>query len=310
MERGQNRGMKRLYHYTPMLILAIFTTMVMVAGQLLMFCNTMVFNTDHYVNVISESGADDALYDELDTYFARLSAPTGGIPKEVFTKSLDKKTVSLTAKKLTKDSLDYTFGKSNTKPSLDYDFAPLERDITEYIENYSESHQIEKDAEYYTIIDNTVNVAEKKLETGFDIMMARKLSQSSVPSITRRLVPSLDIMLGVCVVTLVGLLGLMFYIDRHHPCDMPYWIGTILFGGSSLLLIPTVYCRATDYFDGLFIDDQSVFCALTGALYSITDRIILVNVILFALGIVLIVFAQVIHVFRVRDARRSRHSDE
>ena len=302
--------MKRLYHYTPMLILTIFATMIMVVGQLLVFCNTMVFNTDYYVWTISNSGADTALYEELDTYFGQLSAPTG-IPKEVYTNSLDKKNVSVTAKKLTKASLDYTFGKSNDKPAVIYDYTQFETDVTDYIEKYADANDIEKDAEYYTLIDNTISTAEKKLDSSFDIMMAQKLAESSVPKLTRRLVPSLNILLGVCVVVFVGLLGLMLYVDRHHPFDMPYWIGALMFCGSAVLLIPTVYCRITNYFDSLFLNDKSAFYALTGSLYGVTDRIILVNSILFALGLVLMIFAQVIHVFRVRDAKRgSNENDE
>lgn len=292
-----------------MLILAIFATIVMAAGQLLAFCNTMVFNTDYYVWTISDSGADTALYEELDSYFSQISIPTD-IPKEVYTKSLDKKNVSVAAKKLTKASLDYTFGKSNTKPALSYDFTQLETDITEYIEKYSSANDIEKDAEYYTFIDNTINVVEKKMEASFDIMMAKQLADSSIPKLTRRLVPSANIMLGVCVVVFAGLLGLMFYINRHHPFDMPYWIGVIMFSGSSLLLLPTVYLRITDYFDGLFIDNRSTFFALTGSLYGVTDRIILVNCILFALGIVLMIFAQFIHVFRVKDAKMASNEND
>ena len=294
--------MKTLYHYRPMMILTILATIVMVLTQALIYCNTMVFNTDFYLWAISESGADSALYNEMDAYFARLSAPTG-IPKDVYTKSLNKKNVSVAAKKLTKMSLDYTFGKSNAKPVVNYDYTQFETDVTEYIETYSEANDIPKDAEYYTYIDNTLNVAEKKMDANFDIMKAKKLSEGTVPSTARRIVPSVSILLGVAVIVLAGIIGLMLFVDRHHPFYMPYWLGVIMFCGSTLLLIPTIYLRTTGYFDGLFMEDESVYYAITGALYNFTDRVILVNGILFALGIILIIFAQIIHIFRVKDAK-------
>ena len=302
MERGQYRGMKRLYHYTPMLILTIITTALMIVTEALVLCNTMVFNTDFYVWIVSESGADNALYNELETYFKQLSSPTG-IPSEVYTKSLEKKNVSLTAKKLVKMSLDYTFGKTNTKPVVSYDYTQFESDVTEYIENYTEANHIEKDADYYTFIDNTINVAEKKMDSSFDIMMTQKLAESSIPSLTRRFVPSINIMLGVCVGVMVGFMLLMYYVDRHHPFDLPYWLGTILFSGSAIFLIPSIYCRATGYFDGFFMEEQSLYYAITGSIYGVIDRVILVNSILFAFGVVLMIFAQIIHVFRVKDAK-------
>ncbi|SFD33969.1 hypothetical protein SAMN02910406_03702 [Ruminococcus albus] len=298
--------MKRLYHYRPMLVLAIFASLFAVLTEALIFCSTMVFNTDYYVWTISNSGADKALYHELDDYFNQYSSPTG-IPKEVYTKSLNEEKVSATAKKLTRSSLEYMFGRSLAKPEVDYDYTDFENDVTEYVEKHAEANNIEMDKEYYAFIDNTIDVAEKKVNSSFDILMAKKLATSSSSSVLKRIVPELSLGIGICIVVLAVLLGLMFYIDRHHPFDMPYWFGTIFFACGALFLIPSLYCRLTGYFDGLFMEDQSIYYAITGAIYGVTNRLILVNGILFALGIVLMIFAQVIHIFRVREAKLYSH---
>ena len=59
-----------------MLILTIFAAVFMVLTQLLIFCQTMVLNTDYYVWTISDSGAEEALYNEVSTYFRQSSIPT------------------------------------------------------------------------------------------------------------------------------------------------------------------------------------------------------------------------------------------
>lgn len=305
MERGQDegmKGMKRLYHYGPMLTLAIFATIAAVIMQLLIFCDTMIFNTDYYVWTISKSGADTALYNELDEYFGQYSNPTS-IPKEVYTKSLDQKKVSATAKKLVRSSLEYMFGRSLSKPVVDYDFTDFEVDVIDYVEKYSEANNIEKDQEYYSLIDNTLDNAEKKVVSSFDILMVKKLADSHYSSIFKKIVPEMGMAMGICLFLLLSLLGLMWYIDRHHPFDLPYWIGTILFCSSLLFLIPSLYLRFSGYFDGLFMEDPSIYYAITGAIYGVTDRLIIVNCILLALGLVFIIFAQIIHVFRVRYAQ-------
>ncbi|MBR0529766.1 MAG: hypothetical protein IJJ76_08395 [Ruminococcus sp.] len=298
--------MKRLYHYTPMLILTIFAAVFMVLTQLLIFCQTMVLNTDYYVWTISDSGAEEALYNEVSTYFRQYSIPTD-IPQDVYMKSLDKTTITVTAKRLTKTSLDYVFGNTHVQPQVQFDFTDFENDVTDYIEKYSDANNIVKDAEYYSFIDNTLENAEAKIENSFDIMMAQKLSESGAASISRRIVPKMKGILVISCVVLLALLAIMYYIDRHHPFDMPYWIGVILFVGSALLLIPAIYCRYTGYFDGLFLTDESIYYAITGAIYGVTDRLILVNCILFGLGVVLIIFAQIIHIFRVREAMQYHH---
>lgn len=306
MERGRDKGMKRLYHYRPMLALAIFASLFAVLTEALIFCHKMVFNTDYYVWTISSSGSDKALYDEIDEYLGQYSDPTG-IPKEVYTKSLDEEKVSVTAKKLTRSSLDYMFGKSLSKPDVDYDFTEFENDIIEYVEKDADDRGIEKDKDYYASIDNTIDIAEKKINSTFDVLMAKKLALSSSTSVFRKIVPELSLGIGICVFVLAVLLGLMFYIDRHHPFDMPYWFGTLFFSCSGVFLIPSLFCRFTNYFDGLFMENKSVYYAITSAIYGVTDRLILVNGILFGMGIVLIIFAQVIHIFRVREAKSRSH---
>lgn len=298
--------MKRLYHYRPMLTLAIFASLFAVLTEALIFCSTMVFNTDYYVWTISNSGSDKALYDEIDAYLGQYSGPTG-VPKEVYTKSLNEEKVSATAKKLTRNSLEYMFGRSLAKPEVDYDFTEFENDVTEYFEKDADEHKIEKDKKFYSDIDYTLDIAEKKITSTFDVFMAKKLATSSSSSVFRKIVPELSLGIGICVVVLAVLLGLMFYIDRHHPFDMPYWFGTIFFACGALFLIPSIFCRFTGYFDGLFMEDQSIYYAITGAIYGVTDRLILVNGILLGLGIVLIIFAQVIHIFRVREAKLYSH---
>ena len=296
--------MKKLYHYTPMLILALLSAVVMIVAEVLVFCNTMVFNPDYYVWVISENDVDDAVYDELDKYFGQMPQSTG-IPKSVYVKSLDKKKVSAATKQLAKASFDYIFGRTTKKPELKYDHTQYEIDVTEYCETYSQEHDIVKDSDYYSMLDNTLYVTEKKVDRTLDVFLSQQLAENSMVRYTRRFVPSVRVFVGISFVMLAMFLGLMYYIDRNHPCDLLYWLGTVLFSGSAVLLIPTAYARLTGYFDGFFMEDETIYYAMTGAIYGITDRVMLVNAGLFAFGIILMIFAQVIHVFRVREAKHA-----
>ena len=298
--------MKKLYHYRPMLTLAIFASLFAVLAEALIFCSTMVFNTRYYVWNISDSGADKALYNEINDYFDHFSDATF-IPKEVYTKSFTEENVSLTAKKLARSSLEYMFGRSLAKPEVDYDFTKYENDVIEFVEKDAEERSIEKDKQYYADLENTITVSEKKVNSSFDIYMFKQLATGSNVSVLKRLVPELSTAIGIVFAAFIIMVGLMIYIDRHHPFDMPYWFGTIFFACGGVFLIPCLYLRFTGYFDGLFMEDQSIYYAITGAIYGVLDKLILVNSILVALGLVLIVFAQIIHIFRIRAAKSRSH---
>ncbi len=296
--------MKKLYNYAPMLVLTIFTSFVMVLVQLLFYGSTMIFNADYYAQAIGDSGSDKELYNEVNAYFSQLSKATG-VPQEIYTKSLTKTEVSNAAKNLARGSLDYVFGTTSQKPTADYDYTAFEADVTNYIEEYSDANGIEKDKEYYTYIDKAITMSEKKMNSLFDVLLTKKIAESKVTAMTRRVVPSLGIITGVSIGGLAVLLFLLWFVDRKHPFDLFYWIGTVMFAGGGLLLIPSLYIRFTGYFDGLFLENKSVYYAITGSLYGITDRVLVVNAILCSLGFILIIIAQVIHNVRVKKAKRS-----
>lgn len=306
MERCRCSGMKKLYHYPPMLILAILASIAVAAFELCAFAKYMVLNPDYYLWVIQDSKVEEAMYDEVDAYFENLAGPSQ-IPKEVFTKSLDKKRLGAAARSLTRNSISYIIGQTPEKPTVQYDFTQLENDITEYIETYSEANNYEKDDEYYALIDNTIKVSEEFITRHFDVMLMKRLANSGYVSTVRKVYSLISAVMLVAGVVAVTLIIFMIVIDRKHLFDMFYWIGTVAFCAGGLLLIPSFYLSYTNYFDGFFVEDESVYRAMTGVLYGITDRMTMVNMIVVGSGLVLIIFAQIIHVARVKLSKHHHH---
>lgn len=297
--------MKKLYHYTPMLILSLITAFILMIFEISAFISQTLFKPQIYSDTMGKGSISQTIYDELDEYFKQYSAPTG-IPHEVFTKSLDKKKLSNAAYALLTDSLSYLTNPDAPKPQVTYDFTQLESDITEYIENYSEQNEIEKDEEYYSLIDSTITTAKEQIENKLDIMMLYTLSQTGFASKLHKYAGMVNIGMTASAILLAVLLSLMVFIDRHHPRDFPYWTGSIMFCSSAVILVPAIYLKKTRFFDGFFMRSEHIYRTVTGLFSEILDKIIFSQTIILAIGVFLIILTLVIHKL-YRNYCKKRH---
>lgn len=290
--------MKKLHHYPSMLGFTVLACLLITAAQLCIIIKTTLMKPEFYMDNIRDSKADEAVYNELDKYFTQLQRPTD-IPKEVFTNTLTQDKVTGSTKQLAKASVMYITGKSFAKPEVLYDFETLENDITQYVETYSEENGIEKDDEYYDLINKTVESCETQIRSKMDVMMLKKLADSPSVRGLRKLSPYVNAGIVMTLIMFAAILFAMYITDKHHPFDLLYWVGCALFASSAIMLIPSVYIKHTNFFDGFFVENESIYRAMTGLLYSVTDRIFSLNLVLAIAGVTMIIATQIIYVIRV-----------
>ncbi|MBR1863127.1 MAG: hypothetical protein IJ806_03445 [Ruminococcus sp.] len=301
--------MKKLYNYPAMLIICVLACISVVVGEVCILAKAMVLNPDYYLWVIDKKNVTDVLYNELDEAYEQLSVPTY-IPKEVYMNSITREQLSATTRSVARSSMQYILGWTNDKPVIDYDFTQMENDITDYIETYSEANSIEKDDVYYETVENTIEVAREKLEPRLDVLLLKKISESRFTNQVRKYSPLVSAILSIAAVVTAVLLIFMVIINRRHIIDIIYWVGTILFVSGGLLLIPSLYLSLTNYFDGFILSDPTIYAAMTGALYGIVDRMVMVNIIMCCAGVVFIIFAQIAHSIRKSEIKRRREEME
>ncbi len=305
--------MKKLYHYPSMLILSIIASLFFVAALLLTYVTQVMLDPKFYLDVISEYHVDEALYDEVDTYFRQYSVPTE-IPQEVFMKGFDKQELARTARHIAKLSLDYILDPKAEEPKAEYDFTAFEKSVNDYYESYAEANSIEKTDEYYSYKARTISIAEDKVNSLLDVMLVYKISGTSKAKLVHRFSPFIKWAAVGSAVMLVIILIVMFIINRHHTADMPYWLGVIMFSGSGLLLIPSIYFRATGFFDGFFMTQPTVYRSFTGVIYKFIDSMIRINAVICGIAVLLIILAQIIHVVRkhkaIKEIEKERLEEE
>lgn len=297
--------MKKLYHYPAMLILSLFAVLALLLLEITAYISQVMFKPQIYSEALGRYDVAGAIYDDLNTYFEQFSAPTG-IPKECFTDSLDKTKLSEAAYALLTDSLAYLTDPNAPTPTVKYDFTQLENDITEYVEQYSEENGIEKNDEYYKLIEQTISTAETQIESRLDVMMLHTLSQSKFASGMHKYARLIDLAMIISAVLLAALVAAMCFVDRRHPRDYTYWFGTILFCSSAILLIPAAYVNKIGYFDSFFMKSEHIYRTVTGLFNTTLERVIRAQTIVLISGILLIIITAVVHNIYVRYRKRKR----
>ena len=287
--------MKKLYHYTPLVILSVFTAIFICLAQAAAFAENVLLDPKIYKDAMDQREVSKAMYEELVKYFDSLSAATG-IPVNVFTDPIKEEDLYAASFKMLDDSIKYISDSQAPKPSNSYDFTALEKSITDYIEKDAEERSIEKDKEYQELLDNTIKMAKVQVSSRLDTMMLFSFSDSSVAK-------TLHNHSGLITVAFWGFVGLavlmiviMVIIDRHHPRDLIYWAGLLMAVSAAVFLIPCVYLYKTEYFSSFFITNTYIHKTVTGMLELSLKKIILVQNIVLVIGLVLLVAAQVVHV--------------
>ncbi len=300
--------MKRLYHYPSMIIFSLIASAALIILQLCFFVTNTLLKPDIYTEAIAKSGAPAKICEDLDTYFGYLSTPTN-IPKEVFTKPITEDSITQSVNRIVIDSLEYISDPNAPKPEMQYDFAPLEKSITDYIEEYSESNKIEKDDEYYDFIDHTVETAEQQVSTRLDAILFNRIANSSAMEKIHTYLPYVRLAMFGSLGLIVLCIIIMCIINRHHPRDMTYWYGSILFTASAALLIPLFFLKQKKFFDGFFMRSEYTYAAITKLFNSMLDRAINFELIILISGILLIILTIIIHIIYLSILKRRDRQD-
>ena len=304
--------MKKLYHFTPMVILSLFASIFVILGEACIFLHGTMLDPDIYYEAMNEKNVSQAMYDELATYFVSLSNASG-IPVEVFTDPLDKDELYTAAFKLLQESINYLKDENAPLPSVNYDYSKLENSITEYVEKHAKEHNIEMNAEYKKLLKNTIDTAKEQVQDRFDTMMLYTMSKTSFAEKLHKHSGLLGIGRFVFMGLAVILVAFMVVIDRHHPRDYPYWAGLIMMVSSGFWLIPSIYLKATDYFSAFFIQNEYIKRTVTGMFEIALDRTIRLHLILLIIGVVLIISTLIIHygyIHYLKKQHRKNHGND
>ncbi len=299
--------MKRTIKYLASVILSLLLIFSFIALTCSVLLRGRALNPAAYHRIVAEQHLTDKISVRLTNYFTQQENTTG-IPVSVYAESLKSENlepvVDITLRKL----FDYVYGvapDTETKP----DFTVLEGDLRKFFEQYAEENGIARDAAFEDALRKNMDAAEKKITTECDVFKTGSLAEAGLLGKARKIYPLTVWLIPVTGAFTLLLLLILFLMYRRTVDRWFYWVASSVLVSSILMLVPSAWLSATNWFDRFAVKSEQIFAAVTGFLYGLTHTVTVYAVCGIAAAVLLYVIAGICGTVRHRKeaVRNAKH---
>lgn len=282
--------MYRLNRYFLCAVISILLFFAAAGLEGMFIARNYALSPSTYKKVLELNSVYEKTYYEIKKSFESEENATG-IPATVYTDAVTPDAV----REITDSEIDAAFrcitGETET---IDYSEANnktevLKDSVDSFFDDYAKSVHYTKDDAYYQKTESVFNTASERITDTADVFQFKKIEKAGYIGLARK-VSSLvtPAFFGFAAVTAVLLIILLIANLKNFP-GFFYWSG-ISFGSVSLIaLAACIFLKQSQYFNRFAIKASQIFSSITGACYYFTDKIILINGILFAVSVVFMI---------------------
>lgn len=238
-----------------------------------------------YTDIIQDEKLADKAYDAIESDFEK-QYNTTAIPAEVYMEAIDPQWLEKEMCKRAEIYIDYIDGKE-----ADYltDYSTLEKNITDFFNEYAESINYKPDDAFDKKLDETIVNAESIIENRMDAFYMNTLKSNGYLDKIQKYKPILTILNWTLYGLFMILIVVLILIERTKSWRRLYWSGTGFFCGGMLGLIPCIYALCTNVINSFAVKDPIIFTAVTNLLENGLQRIMSKSVLFIVLGIIIII---------------------
>lgn len=275
-QRPQSVG-KTLVQLLLSLVL-IFSILAAVAGGIGVF---LTASPSLLLSQLERQQAPAKTRSALESYYQTEYNATA-VPPEVYLDVLSENWLRDAMELKITATYDQLHGK-NTAAQPDY--SALEQSITDYFETYAAENGYEKDDSYTQKLENTIQDAEKKVDSVIDVYHLGTLEKAGIWHKVQVLSKPLWLLFGGGVV-LTLVLAAVLLVLRNHPL---YWIGSGLFTDGVLLTLPAAAILGSGVISRFSLKDAAVYSVFTGTMKALVLGVLIFGGISLAAGLVLLI---------------------
>lgn len=275
-QRPQSVG-KTLVQLLLSLVL-IFSILAAVAGGIGVF---LTASPSLLLSQLERQQAPAKTRSALESYYQTEYNATA-VPPEVYLDVLSENWLRDAMELKITAAYDQLHGK-NTAAQPDY--SALEQSITDYFETYAAENGYEKDDSYTQKLENTIQDAEKKVDSVIDVYHLGTLEKAGIWHKVQVLSKPLWLLFGGGVVLTLVLAAVLLAL-RNHPL---YWIGSGLFTDGVLLTLPAAAILGSGVISRFSLKDAAVYSVFTGTMKALVLGMLIFGGISLAVGLVLLI---------------------
>ena len=259
-------------------LMLIFSILAAVAGGIGVF---LTASPSLLLSQLERQQAPAKTRSALESYYQTEYNATA-VPPEVYLDVLSENWLRDAMELKITAAYDQLHGK-NTAAQPDY--SALEQSITDYFETYAAENGYEKDDSYTQKLENTIQDAEKKVDSVIDVYHLGTLEKAGIWHKVQVLSKPLCLLFGGGVV-LTLVLAAVLLVLRNHPL---YWIGSGLFTDGVLLTLPAAAILGSGVISRFSLKDAAVYSVFTGTMKALVLGVLIFGGISLAAGLVLLI---------------------
>ena len=169
------------------------------------------------------------------------------------------------------------------------DFEQLEQNITNYFDEFAKENNVEVNDEYTAQLEKTIDTAKNEIMSITDIYMISLIDETDIITKVRSVYNYIDPIIYACAGLALVCIILIAVFSRKNICSAFYWISVSVMCTAVLALIPTLYLKLSGITDKLIVRNECVYAAFTGLFSDIISTLLLAEIIILAVGIILLV---------------------
>lgn len=278
--------MRKIKSYIPSLILAFIMVFALI-GSSAVITVSRNFSSENLTELADENQVVPKIKDEINKYFSAQYYETG-IPADVYTSAVTDEYIDKLVKKYSREG--FLVMKENWKFDYKSDTQnpELEQNITSFFEEYAESINYKKDANYDKKLSQTIDNAYNIILDYCDIYKMKTLNSEGILAKASPIYQNISIIIIAALACIAVIIILLLIINRKAVSDAVYWIGASSLVAGIMGIIPCIYLNSTNFFDSFVIKQQQIFTSFTSLMYKSVNSFMINNIILAAVGLILI----------------------
>lgn len=295
--------MKITEKYIVNLILSIVLVFSLTGSMATVFAKEYLLDADTFIEVSDKHAVPEMAYNEINEYFIQSEAYSR-IPADVYMSAMTVDYVKSLIDVNIHNMFTYIYAvgsgeldKHDFRDTNGVDFEQLEKNITDYFNEFAKENNVEVDDKYNTQLQNTIDAAKSEIMNITDIYMIDLVDKTGIISKVRSVYGYLDIAMYGCM-GLAGLcLILIIVFSIKRISNAFYWLSVSVICSAIIGLVPMLYLKLSGITDRFIVRNECVYTAYTSFMSDTINTILIAEVLLIAVGAVLLCAGIVISKF-------------
>lgn len=294
--------MKRLKHYFPNYILTVILVFVISGLSLFSLIANNMLSPSFYISSVQKHDIYRRVIDYTEDYFEK-SYAVSGIPAEIYVDGLEDKIVKQAVDGKINSLFDYISGKTDKIEEAEIDFSQLEKNISDFFNEFAEENNVELNETFTNQLDKTIRSAENDINTFTNIYMIDYMEKAGILQNIRKVYPYIQPVLYTLVGITVLCIILLIFINKKELKSFLYWLSVSGICSSVILLIPCIIIKSSDYFSRLIMRTDYIYFAITGLLNDLVNALMKSQLIIFAASVLIMLVYIIISAVSVKKEK-------